>query len=216
MEYDLATVDGISAFIMKDYADVFKSNGHINEVYEHLSRYNPYVKEVNPDVSLTKMDFSHISFNDEVFDKLGVKYIVTDRDLYLTHHKKVFDQDNIAVYENLNVIPRAVIFDNKNQIIETPDIISVSPNQIKIHTINKGLLILRDTYYPGWHAFINGTETKVMPYDKIFRSISLNKPGGNVEFRFEPLSFKYGAAISAVSWLLILIYILKKLIIKSA
>jgi hypothetical protein len=55
------------------------------------------------------------------------------------------------------------------------------------------LLVLSDTYYPGWKAFVDGKKTKIYRADYIFRAIPLNAGPHRVEFVYDPLSFKLGA-----------------------
>jgi len=55
------------------------------------------------------------------------------------------------------------------------------------------LLILSDTYYPGWKAFVDGEKTKIYRADYTFRAIPLSAGPHRVEFVYDPLSFKLGA-----------------------
>jgi hypothetical protein len=54
------------------------------------------------------------------------------------------------------------------------------------------LLVLSDTYYPGWKAFVDGKETKIYRADYTFRAIPLSAGTHQVEFVYDPLSFKLG------------------------
>jgi len=64
---------------------------------------------------------------------------------------------------------------------------------------NEGILILADSYYPGWKAFVDGREEVIRRANLFFRAVPL--PAGNhtVEFRYEPKSFAIGLAISAAT-----------------
>ena len=55
------------------------------------------------------------------------------------------------------------------------------------------LLVLSDTYYPGWKAFVDGKKTKIYRADYTFRAISVSAGTHRVEFVYDPLSFKLGA-----------------------
>ena len=52
-----------------------------------------------------------------------------------------------------------------------------SPNKIIIHTenTNDGFLVLTDTYYPIWHARIDGKESTILKTDYTFRGIFVPK-----------------------------------------
>ncbi|HXV81904.1 MAG TPA: YfhO family protein [Candidatus Binatia bacterium] len=62
-----------------------------------------------------------------------------------------------------------------------------------------GILVLADSYYPGWKAFVDGREEVIRRANLFFRAVAL--PAGNhtVEFRYEPRSFTVGLAISVAT-----------------
>jgi len=68
-------------------------------------------------------------------------------------------------------------------------------NRLVLETRAEGncLLVLSDTYYPGWKAFVDGKETKIYRADYAFRAIPLSAGTHQVEFIYDPLSFKLGA-----------------------
>ncbi len=55
------------------------------------------------------------------------------------------------------------------------------------------LLVLSDTYYPGWKAFVDGRKTKIYRANYTFRALPLSAGPHRVEFIYDPLSFKLGA-----------------------
>jgi hypothetical protein len=59
-----------------------------------------------------------------------------------------------------------------------------------------GVLVLADSFYPGWKAFVDGNETKILRANHFFRGVVLPKGAHRVEFRYEPWSFKLGWIIS--------------------
>jgi hypothetical protein len=65
--------------------------------------------------------------------------------------------------------------------------------QLLVNSTEDNLLVLSDTYYPGWKAFVNGKETKIYRADYTFRGIPLNAGTHQVEFVYDPISFKLGA-----------------------
>ena len=73
---------------------------------------------------------------------------------------------------------------------------------------HESILVLTDSFYPGWKAYIDGTETEILRANHFYRAVRL--PGGNhqVEFRYEPQSFQIGAMISLLTvFLMILVSI---------
>ncbi len=73
-----------------------------------------------------------------------------------------------------------------------------TPNYIKmrVDTSAPGLLVISNTYFPGWHASIDGKETKVLRTDYAFQGVFV--PGGHheVELNYMPLSFIIGLVVS--------------------
>jgi hypothetical protein len=62
----------------------------------------------------------------------------------------------------------------------------------QVNAKENSLLVLSDTYYPGWNAFVDGKETKIYRADYAFRAIPLNGGTHRVEFTYDPISLKLG------------------------
>lgn len=77
----------------------------------------------------------------------------------------------------------------------------------------KSLVVLSDSYYPGWKAYIDGVETKI--YAANINSRAVVAPAGdhNIEYRYRPKNIQIGALIS-ISSIIVLIGIFKFLKIK--
>jgi uncharacterized membrane protein YfhO len=72
------------------------------------------------------------------------------------------------------------------------------------------LLVLSDTYYPGWRAFVDGKKTKIYRADYTFRAIPISAGRHRVEFVYDPLSFKLGALFTILGIIGCVIYLLHK------
>ena len=68
---------------------------------------------------------------------------------------------------------------------------------IRATTNQDSILVLADSFYPGWKAHVDGRETKILPANHFYRAVVLPKGEHRVEFRYEPQSFKIGVIISA-------------------
>jgi hypothetical protein len=79
-----------------------------------------------------------------------------------------------------------------------PEFISESNNRLVLRVKAKGntLLVLSDTFYPGWKAFVDGKEEKILRANYNFRTVPLTAGTHRVEFVYDPLSFKLGAIIT--------------------
>jgi hypothetical protein len=68
--------------------------------------------------------------------------------------------------------------------------------EIKTELAHSGFLVLTDAWYPGWTAYVDGTETRIYRSNYAFRSVLLAPGAHSVRFVYEPLSFKVGLVIS--------------------
>ncbi len=83
---------------------------------------------------------------------------------------------------------------------EGVEFISESNNRLSLQAKveEEGILILSDTYYPGWKVFVNGRKEKILRANYNFRGVVLLKGTYQVEFVYAPFSFKLGAGITLV------------------
>ena len=62
-------------------------------------------------------------------------------------------------------------------------------------------LVLADSWYPGWHAFLDGRPADIARADVVLRAVALPPGEHVVEFRFMPLSWRLGSWVSGVAWI---------------
>lgn len=70
---------------------------------------------------------------------------------------------------------------------------------LEVETAANGLLFLGDVFYPGWNAYLDGKAAPIYRADYLFRAVEVGPGRHTVEFRYEPLSFRIGVAISLVT-----------------
>lgn len=102
------------------------------------------------------------------------------------------DAINKVFINESNLGSTAVVEDlQKKQIVGLGKvkIINYSANKIIISTGNQhvGFLVLSDIYYPTWHAFIDGKETRIYQTDFTFRGVFV--PAGKHEVAFDDRLF---------------------------
>lgn len=75
---------------------------------------------------------------------------------------------------------------------------------VSIRGSSGGWLVVREAWYPGWHASVDGEPADVLRVDHAFRAVPI--PGGDVEveFVYRPDSFRHGVWISLFSLVLAL------------
>lgn len=68
-----------------------------------------------------------------------------------------------------------------------------------------GLLVLTDLHYPGWTAQADGRAAELLRADGFFRAVAVPAGSHRVVFRYRPVSFYVGAALSLGALLTILL-----------
>jgi len=63
-------------------------------------------------------------------------------------------------------------------------------------------LYVSDTYYPGWRAYVDGKETEIYRANLAFRAIEAPKGKHTVVFKYVPMSFYIGLALTIIGILL--------------
>ena len=73
---------------------------------------------------------------------------------------------------------------------------------LSVTTDRRGYLLLADSWYPGWNAFVDGKPASIYRADVLFRAVSIEPGQHRVVFEYRPMSFVWGVAISAASLLI--------------
>ncbi|MFC2046104.1 YfhO family protein [Chloroflexota bacterium] len=81
------------------------------------------------------------------------------------------------------------------------EITRYAPHEVVIEAdlSDDGFLVLSDTHYPGWRVYVDGREDRIYQADYLFRAVFLEEGKHVVEFRYNPLSFLIGLAITLVT-----------------
>jgi hypothetical protein len=62
-----------------------------------------------------------------------------------------------------------------------------------------GLLVLNDTDYPGWRAYVDGKAANIIAANYLFRGVLLPAGHHQVDFKYQPNSLRLGLLISSLS-----------------
>ncbi len=71
--------------------------------------------------------------------------------------------------------------------------------RVGVETPKPGLLVLADTYYPGWKATVDGEKSEIHAVDGAFRGVFVPEGKHQVVFRFSPASIKIGLVLSVLA-----------------
>ncbi|HEY5601160.1 MAG TPA: YfhO family protein [Patescibacteria group bacterium] len=74
--------------------------------------------------------------------------------------------------------------------------------KFQVNLDGDGYLLVSDTFYPGWKAYVNNYESEIYPANAKHRMIFVPEGENQVKFKYQPDSLKFGAIISVVGILI--------------
>ena len=85
------------------------------------------------------------------------------------------------------------------------------PQRVELDVIlnHPGLVILADTYYPGWHLTIDGHPAPIYRANRVMRGAAVPAGKHSLVYTFEPQSFVVGAIISGVGALAFVVLLVR-------
>jgi len=117
---------------------------------------------------------------------------------------KNYDPRNNTMIENYDC--GSSLFDASDSKV---NILKYANNYVDLSTTTskEGFLVFSDTYYSGWRAYIDGKETKIYKVNGIFKGINVSAGDHKIRFRFMPYDFIIGAAISGVTFMGLIVFL---------
>ncbi len=90
----------------------------------------------------------------------------------------------------------------------TAEIVNDRSTEVDVHTSSRrnALLLLTDSFYPGWKALVDGRPAPIYRADYLFRAVPVPPGEHVVRFVFQPESFELGAAISVLTLSALLVF----------
>ena len=119
-----------------------------------------------------------------------------------------FDPDSEAVVEGDDSVLRALAAARPAP-VTAGRLESYTPNYVRasVDAAATSLVVLNDTEFPGWNAYVDGRRTQSVRSNYLFRGVVVGPGKHSVEFRYEPWSFSVGATISGLSLATIVVII---------
>jgi hypothetical protein len=131
-----------------------------------------------------------------------VKILNSKEEIFRYFKSKDFNAANTAILEEkpeLAIQPST----GNNVTLVSSDIHNI---RLKASVVVPALMVLSEIYYPaGWNAYVDGVKTKIYKTNYILRSIFLQPGEHEIEFKFEPNSFKLGLFISLATFLILIV-----------
>lgn len=230
--YDIYNADGYESLIFKRHNDIFS----IPKKFPSL-RTGRFLSFLSVDYLVTFWKIQESPILKLKYEKY-IKFYEFSRPLpraYLSYDN-VFCEDQFSSFsklqdlvfagdKKLDPFQNAVIDLNGerarqfekfhyNRSIEPADIVFYSANSavVRAESSSDCFLILTDTYYPGWKAYVDGKETKIYEANYLFRGVPLDKGSHIVKFVFSPFSYKIGLIITVFSLIGAFLFLLRELI----
>ena len=96
------------------------------------------------------------------------------------------------------LLDKSLLNTSENQSEGTAKITNYRNQEVRINTSSKtsGVLVLADSFYPGWHVYIDGNEEELLKANYFFRAVKIRAGEHTVEFKYEPYWFSVGRWIS--------------------
>jgi len=63
-----------------------------------------------------------------------------------------------------------------------------------------GLLVLADSFYPGWRASVDGTAAEIRPANHLFRAVAVPPGVHRVRFEYRPASVRIGGVATVAGF----------------
>ena len=226
MDFDLFSFSGYSSLPLSRYLEYTKTSASVNPLkmhpYSDFLGYPDFLKASNIKYIIVSKNvgpacsFCNGNFNKVYEDEFTNVYLYNDylpRSFFVNKALVIKDKQKILnTLKNPSFNPETTVI-----LEETPPylgkktslkpqyhlkIIEYTPNEVKIFLRNKepGFLILLDTYYPGWCAYLDNKPVKIYRADYLFRTVYISKEGNHlIIFKYRPKSFFIGAVITILT-----------------
>jgi len=179
-------------------------------------------KYVISNLDLSKYGFENIpSLNSNITFKNPYAF----KRAFMVYNYIIILQDNREALRTLNLYSSeldnlAIIFQHDSQFIpfrpsnsfikadNNIEFLSYKPNYLKIKVFSSedGLLVISNTYFPGWHAFVDGKKQKIIRTDYAFQGVFIKHGTHIIIIRYLPFSFILGSIISLISSVIVLLF----------
>ena len=73
--------------------------------------------------------------------------------------------------------------------------------ELQVDAPTRQFLVSSETHYPGWRAWIDGTEQRLYYTNAAFRGLEIPAGRHTVRMQFAPAAVRYAAVLSAMAWL---------------
>jgi len=216
MSFQVSDVGAYSPLVMNDYYKFMKNLGDVDD---SLGRIEPSLSSLNESFNLLNLlNVKYLIASEEIKDS-RVELAYSDekvkvyrnsellpRASFVSDYKVISDRQEALDFLTSNDFnPEDIVVLNEepvsfekipgskpsNAAVEIKD---YSSNKVilNINTPASGILVLSDTFYPGWKAFIDWEEVEIMKANTVMRAVVIPKGKHLVKFVYDPIPFNSG------------------------
>lgn len=134
--------------------------------------------------------------------------------LYVTQHVQIVQSVEDVIEKLSSPLYSGEVFSEEKLDIETSSIRPSQKIQIlvdehtrfqaRVESSKKALLVLTDTYYPGWTVYVNEKQAQLYPINIAQRGVIVPQGTSTVELRYQPSLFRIGAWVSVIGHITVL------------
>ncbi|MBE2183391.1 MAG: oligosaccharide flippase family protein [Anaerolineae bacterium] len=232
LQYGLDDARGYESIIPKQYVDFMRQLAP--QVQLDYNRVAPLYTVYDPSLNFDPRS----ALESPLLDQLNIRYVIThlSTDLSgLSDFQRVYSDDAVTIWENLNANPRAMLLTGRS----TPEQTAVEraggtsrESFYIVRTEQPAELVISETFLPGWRAYslpvdeLNNptaeeTELTLRLVDGNFIGVEIPE-AGNFQIRivYSPQSFQVGLFASFISFIILMlvggVYVWRSLITQPA
>jgi hypothetical protein len=130
-----------------------------------------------------------------------LRFAGSSEDAQATTFDPEFYPSRSAVVEEAKIVELFKEIDSVGISGESVEITSYAPERVEIKAELKraGLVVLSDTFYPGWLVSVNGEESNPLRVDGTLRGVFVQKGKNEIVWEYKPRSFRAGLIIFGLS-----------------
>ncbi|KAF0247925.1 MAG: hypothetical protein FD167_2671, partial [bacterium] len=119
-----------------------------------------------------------------------------------------FDPHTTVIVQTKTIDPKDISVPTSADQVEIKE---YKNNEVTLQafTIAKRLLVLTDTYYPGWEVFVDGNKVELLRVNHAMRGVVLNSGKHQIKFVFWPSILSKGLLIAAIVFLGLILEVLR-------
>jgi len=155
-----------------------------------------------------------------LMDALGVRYLMTRREVGKGWRRRLVRDGDVPIYENREALPRAYVVPDNGGLdmarigMGSPRdrgnvrFVRDAPNEVALEMEGNcsGILVLMDSYYPGWQAHVYESPAGIVRVNEGFRAVRVPPGKQVVTFEYEPVSFLVGLFVSLLAMTLLAVW----------